>query len=344
MQEISVGVDSHRSTLAAAAIDPIGRVLATIEVANDPEGHRRFIGWRQQLDGDVKIGIESSGNYGAMLARTLLGAGEDVYEVPPNLSHREAARRGRGKSDHMDAVAIARVLAREQTLPRPRAGQAHEDLKLLVDHFDQLKKLRNQLVNRIHKALVVSSPGYENEIGNLKAERHKKAVVALVRSDRSVRGDLVRRNVRELRRVENEMKDTRRQMKDLVEERGTSLSEMAGIGTLTAARLLGEVGDVTNFRSKAAFASLTGTAPLPASSGITVRHRLNRHGNRRLNFTLHYIALTRLRVDPATKEFMAKKMAEGKTWKEALRALKRHLSNRIYRTMLEDARMVEMAA
>ena len=277
MQEISVGVDSHRSTLAAAAIDPIGLVLATIEVANDPEGHRRFIGCRKQLEGDVKIGIESSGNYGAMLARTLLQSGEDAYEVPPNLSHREAARRGRGKSDHMEAVAIARVLARETTLPRPRAGQAHEDLKLLVDHFDQLKKLRNQLVNRIHKALVVTRPGYEKKIGYLKAERHKKAVVALVRSDRSVRGDLVRRNVRELRRVENEMKDARRQMKDLVDERGTSLSEMAGIGTLTAARLLGEVGDVTNFRSKAAFASLTGTAPLPASSGITARHRLNRH-------------------------------------------------------------------
>lgn len=344
MQEISVGVDSHLSTLAAAAIDPIGRVLATIEVANDPEGHRSFTRWREQLEGDVKIGIESSGNYGAMLARTLVESGEDVYEVPPNLSHREAARRGRGKSDHIDAVAIARVLAREKTLPRPRAGQAHEDLKLLVDHFDQLKKQRNQLGNRIHKALVMSHPGYEKKIGNLKAERHKKAVVALVRSDRSVRGDLVRRNIRELRRVENEMKVTRCQMKELVDERGSSLKEMAGINTLTAARLLGEVGDVTNFRSKAAFASLTGTAPLPASSGITVRHRLNRHGNRRLNFTLHYIALTRIRVDSATKEFLDKKMAEGKSWKEALRALKRHLSNRIYRTMLEDARSLEMAA
>lgn len=344
MHEVFIGVDSHRSTLAAAAIDPMGRVLATVEVENDPQGHRRLIDWHRELTGSVRIGIESSGNYGNCLARTLIASGEDVYEVPPNLSHREARRRGLGKSDAMDAVAIARVLAREETLPRPRAGQAHEDLKLLVDHFDQLKRQRNQLVNRIHKALVISHPGYEKQIGELKAERHKKAVMNLVRRDRSVRADLVRRNVRELRRLEDEVKMLRLQMKELVDDTASSLTEIAGIGTLTAARLLGEVGDVTNFRSKAAFASLTGTAPLPASSGMTVRHRLNRHGNRKLNFTLHYIALTRCRVDPATKEFMAKKMAEGKSWKEALRALKRHLSNLIYRSMVADERMLETAA
>jgi transposase len=344
MQEIFIGVDSHLSTLAAAAIDPIGRVLDTGEFDNAPDGHRGFIEWRRQLSGTVRIGIESSGNYGNGLARTLVAEGEDVYEVPPNLSHREARRRGRGKSDAMDAVAIARVLAREETLPRPRVGQAHEDLKLLSDHFDQMKRQRNQVINRIHKALVVSHPGYEKQIGDLKAERHKKAVMSLVRSDRSVRADLVRRNVRELRRLEAEMKGSRQQMKELLEETSSSLTEVAGIGTLTAARLLGEVGDVTNFRSKAAFASLTGTAPLPASSGMTVRHRLNRHGNRKLNFTLHYVALTRCRVDPETREFMARKMAEGKSWKEALRALKRHLSNRIYMTMLADARMLERAA
>jgi transposase len=344
MQQISVGVDSHRSTLAAAAIDPIGRVLGVLEVDNDPRGHQGLLDWSRQLQGQVRIGIESSGNYGACLARTLIAEGEDVYEVPPNLSHREARRRARGKSDATDAVAIARVLAREKSLPRPRAGQANEDLKLLVDHFDHLKRHRNQLVNRIHKALVVSHPGYEKKLGELKAERHKKTVVNLVRGDRSVRGDLVRFNVRELRRVESEMKGARARMGEFLVERVTSLTDIAGIGTLTAARLLGEVGDVTNFRSKAAFAVLTGTAPIPASSGLTVRHRLSRHGNRRLNFTIHYIALTRLRVDPDTKAFMAKKMAEGKSWKEALRSLKRHISNLIYRTMLADARVLDMAA
>jgi transposase len=344
MQEIFIGVDSHRSTLAAAAIDPIGRVLEVAQFDNDPKGHRRLLSWRRCHEGEVRIGIESSGNYGNGLARMLIAAGEDVYEVPSNLSHREARRQGRGKSDPIDAVAIARVVAREETLPRPRVDQANEDLKLLSDHFDQLKRHRTRLANRIHKTLVVSHPGYEKRIGDFKAERHKTAVMNLLRKDRSVRADLVRRNVKEIRRLEAEMKALRAQINELLDASGTTLTNDAGIGPILAARLLGEVGDVTNFRSKAAFASLTGTAPLPASSGLTIRHRLNRHGNRKLNFTIHYIAVTRCRVDPDTRAFMAKRLAEGKTRKEAMRSLKRHLSNRIYRTMMADASRVDEAA
>jgi len=340
MQEIYIGIDSHRSTLTAAAIDAIGRVLDVAEFHNDPQGHRRLLTWRQRLDGGVRIGIESSGNYGNGLARMLIAAGEDVFEVPANLSHREAKRQGRGKSDPIDAVAIARVVAREQALPRPRVDQAHENLKLLSDHFDQLKRQRTQLVNRVHKALVVSHPGYEKRVGDLKAVRHKTAVMNLVRKDRSVRADLVRRNIREIRRLETEMTSLRQQIKELLDASETTLTREAGIGPILAARLLGEVGNVTNFRSKAAFASLTGTAPLPASSGLTVRHRLNRHGNRKLNYTIHYIAVTRCRVDPDTRAFMAKRPAEGKTRKEAMRSLKRHISNRIYRTMMADANRV----
>lgn len=339
MADRFIGVDSHRSTLAAAVIDPVGRVLDVAEFDNDPGGHRRFLAWRKAHDAEVRIGIESSGNYGNGLARMLTAAGEDVYEVPANLSHREARRQGRGKSDPLDAVAIARVVAREDSLPRPRVDQTHEDLKLLSDHFDQLKRQRTQLVNRIHKALVVMQPGYEKRVGDLKAERHKTTVMNLVRRDRSVRADLVRRNIKEIRRLEAEMKTLRQTINELLEASSTSLTEEAGIGPILAARLLGEVGDVTNFRSKAAFASLTGTAPLPASSGLTVRHRLNRHGNRKLNFTIHYIAVTRCRVDPETRAFMAKRLAEGKTRKEAMRSLKRHLSNRIYRTMMADAKL-----
>lgn len=339
MADRFIGVDSHRSTPAAAVIDPVGRVLDVAEFDNDPAGHRRLLAWRKGHGGDVRIGIESSGNYGNGLARMLVAAGEDVYEVPANLSHREARRQGRGKSDPIDAVAIARVMAREDSLPRPRVDQIHEDLKLLSDHFDQLKRQRTQLVNRIHKALVVMHPGYEKRVGDLKAERHKTTVMNLVRRDRSVRADLVRRNIKEVRRLEAEMKALRQTINELLEASSTSLTEEAGIGPILAARLLGEVGDVTNFRSKAAFASLTGTAPLPASSGLTIRHRLNRHGNRKLNFTIHYIAVTRCRVDPETRAFMAKRLAEGKTRKEAMRSLKRHLSNRIYRTMMADAKL-----
>jgi transposase len=132
MTEVFIGVHSHRSTLAAAAVDGVGRILGVSEFDNDPKGHSKFVSWRAGMNGEIRIGIESSGNYGNALARALVAAGEDVFEVPANLSHREARRQGHGKSDAIDAVAIARVVAREQVLPRPRVDQTYEELKLLV--------------------------------------------------------------------------------------------------------------------------------------------------------------------------------------------------------------------
>ena len=334
---VSIGIDSHKSTLAAAAVDELGRVLSIEELGNDPRGHRDLATWAHTLEHEVRIGIECSGSYGNALARELVGAGFDVYEVPANLAHREARRQGRGKSDTIDAVAIARVVARDDRLPRPRIDQAYEDLKLLSDHLDQLKRLKTQLTNRIHKELTVACPGYEKRIGSLGAERHRKGVMTLLRGDSSVRADLIRRNVKELRRIDAEIKELKVSLKAAVAATGTSLTAEVGVGAGIAAKLLGEVGDVRNIHSKAAFARLSGTAPIPASSGKVVRHRLSRHGNRKLNHALHYVAVTRCRLDPETQTFMARKLAEGKSKKEAMRCLKRHLASRIYKTMMTDA-------
>ncbi len=287
---VSIGIDSHKSTLAAAAVDELGRVVSVEEFPNDPAGHFALGRWVAGLEQEGRIGIECSGSYGNALARELTAAGLDVYEVPANLAHREARRQGRGKSDTIDAVAIARVVAREERLPRPRIHQAYEDLKLLSDHLDQLKRLKTQLTNRIHKELTVARPGYEKRIGSLGAERHRKAVMTLLRGDSSIRADLIRRNVKELRRIEAEIKELKVCLKAAVAATGSSLTAEVGVGPGIAAKLLGEVGDVRNIPSKAAFARLSGTAPIPASSGKVVRHRLSRHGNRKLNHALHYIA------------------------------------------------------
>ncbi len=219
------------------------------------------------------------------------------------------------KSDPIDAVAVARVVARGDQLPRPRVDGAFEDLKLLSDHLDQLKRLRTQLANRIHSHLMIVRPGYEKKIGALTAEKSRRSILMLLRGDHSVRAELIKRNVRELRRLDAEMKELRADIRQAVAATGTSLTSECGIGGAIAAKLLGEIGDIGNIRSKAGFARLTGTAPIPASSGTTVRHRLNRGGNRKLNYALHFIAVTRCRLDPQTKEFMARKMAEGKTRK-----------------------------
>ncbi|MFN2594391.1 MAG: IS110 family transposase [Actinomycetota bacterium] len=335
---VSIGIDSHKATLAAAAVDDVGRVLKTHDFANDPDGHRQLSEWVTGFEGFTRVGIECSGSFGSSAARFLGGRGHEVFEVPANLSHREARRQNRGKSDPIDAVAIARVVARGDALPRPRSGGPFEDLKLLSDHLDHLKRLRTQLANRIHSHLMVARPGYEKKIGALTADKSRRAILMMLRGDHSVRAELVRRNVRELRRLDAEMKELRVQIRVAVTASGTSLTEHCGIGSTIAARLLGEIGDVRNIRSKGGFARLTGTAPIPASSGRTVRHRLNRGGNRKLNYALHFIAVTRCRLDDDTKQFMARKMSEGKTRKEAMRCLKRHLSNQIYRMLEADAK------
>jgi transposase len=236
----------------------------------------------------------------------------------------------------IDAVAVARVVARGDALPRPRIGGPYEDLKLLSDHLDDLKRLRTQLANRIHNHLMIVRPGYEAKVGTLTAEKSRRAILMMLRGNSSVRAGLIKRNVRELRRLDSEMKELRREIQLAVEATGTSLTSQCGIGSGMAAKLLGEIGDIRNIRSKAGFARLTGTAPIPASSGTTVRHRVNRGGNRKLNYALYFIAVTRCRLDPETKAFMARKQAEGKSRKEAMRCLKRHLSNVIYRCMVSD--------
>jgi transposase len=342
--KVAIGIDSHKGSLAAAAVDELGRVVGVSEVANDHDGHRELLEWRRRLDGQVRIGIECSGSYGNSVARMLVAAGEDVYEVPSNLSHRETRRQNRGKSDSIDAVAIARVIARGDALPRPRINQRFEDLKLLSDHHDHLKRLRTQLANRIHKHLMIVRPGYDRSLGSLRTEKVKRAILMMLRRDGSVRAELIKRNVKELRRLDAEMNELKLEISGAVAATGTSLTSQCGIGSLIAARLLGEVGDVSNLRSQAAFARLTGTAPIPASSGKTVRHRLNRGGNRKLNHALYFVAVTRCRLDDETKVFMERKLSEGKTKKEAIRCLKRHLANVVYRNLVADGQRLKEAA
>lgn len=342
--KVAIGIDSHKGSLAAAAVDELGRVVGVTEVTNDHLGHRELLRWRATLKGEVRIGIECSGSYGNSVARVLVGAGEDVYEVPSNLSHREARRQNRGKSDTIDAVAIARVVARGDALPRPRVNQSFEDLKLLSDHHDQLKRLRTQLTNRIHKQLMIAHPGYHRSLGSMRTEKAKRSILMMLRRDNSVRAELIKRNVRELRRLDSEIKELKADIRRAVAATDTSLTSQCGIGSVIAARVLGEVGDVSNLRSKAGFARLTGTAPIPASSGKTVRHRLNRGGNRKLNHALYFVAVTRCRLDDETKVFLERKMAEGKTKKEAIRCLKRHLANVVYRTLVADGQRLQEVA
>jgi transposase len=278
-----------------------------------------------------------SQSYGAAVARTLLDGAEDVREVAPWLTHLERRRRAKGKSDSVDAVAIARVVAADQTLPSARRTALLFDLKLLVDYRDQLVRSRTQVANRVHADMVVIRPGYEQVVPNLRARRHVARARSLISGDRSVQAELVRRRLQEILRLEAEIAQADRGIADKLGEVDTTLTQIPGVGPFIAAKILGEVGEISRIRSKASFASLSGTAPLVASSGQTHRHRLNRGGNRQLNWALHYIALVQSRTAPQAKAYLARQREAGKSHKEAMRCLKRHLSNVVYRHLLARA-------
>lgn len=333
-----VGLDVHKDTIAAACIDAAtAKLLSQETFENTLEGIVRLVDWAGGLT-PARIGLEPSGGVGHAGATRLVEAGHMVVLVPPRLSAREAkALRSRGKSDPGDALAIGRVVAREERLPPFQVHGYTTDLKLLVDHREQLQGERTRVCNRVHAQLAIAHPGYQRDIGRqLTSKRSLDRVDILVADDTDLRAELVREGVARLRELDSQVRATAERIEILIADTGTTLTEIVGIGGVNAARILGEIGDITRFPTPAAFAMNNGTAPIPASSGRTDRHRLNRGGNRRLNRALYVIALTQSRHEPRAIAYLEKKRAEGKTRREALRCLKRRLSDVIYRQLIAD--------
>lgn len=335
---VTIGVDTHKETLAASAIDAAGRELEARTFRNDRAGHASLLRWAQAQGSERRFGIEGSGSYGAALARHVSAARESVVEVPAVLTKRERRYLHRlGKSDPGDALAIARVTLREEHLGPVRVGGATEDLKLLVDTRDQRISERTRAANRLHAYLVVLAPGPAAEIRNLTAASHLAAARRLIVRRSGVRAELARSEWDRVRRLTADVLTLESRIGALVRASGSSLPTIRGVAAITAAKLLGETGDPLRLRSSPAFAALSGTAPIPASSGQTSRHRLNRGGNRQLNRALHTIAVVQARTDPRAQAYVTRRMAGGKSRLEALRCLKRHLADVVFRTMVADA-------
>jgi transposase len=265
--------------------------------------------------------------------------GTDHADVPT-----AAPRGSQGKSDLVDSVAIARIVASGEVLPSAYRLEVLADIRALVEYRDQLVRARTRVANRTLADLVNVLPGYERRVPNLRAKAHRATARSLLREDRSVRAELIRKRLGELSRLEGEITAMDRRIRATVHKTGTSLTSIPGVGPFIAAKILGEVGDPSRIRSKPAFAVLSGTAPLSASSGQVQRHRLNRGGNRQLNWALHYIALVQCRIMPEAQAYMARQREAGKSHKEVMRCLKRQLSNVVYRHLVADARRAELAA
>ena len=322
------GIDTHKDTLAVAVIDAAGRFVAGREVANTERGFDQLVDLFDTYQ-VVRVGIEGSGSFGRAVAVHLVLRWQPtsevaVVEVPTLTSRERRGQLGKGKTDPVDALAIARITARELQLPPVRltVGPA-ADLRALLDYRQDLINERGALINRAHAELGGLHAGYQQQIPNLTTRARVQVALCLIAADDSVRANLCRRRLERVIAIDTEAAQLKRQIAQLVAATGTTLTDLHGVGPLVAARFIAEVVDVRRYPSRNAFAAANGTAPLPASSGRTVRHRFNPGGNRQLNRALYTIALTQIRGDTEGRAYYERKRAAGKTNREALRCLKR---------------------
>lgn len=338
----AIGIDTHKDSLAACLVDGLGMAIDERTFGNDPAGHRALLRWLD--DGPATlVGIEGSASFGAALARFLVAAGRSVREVPPQLTRRERhSTRRVGKSDPGDALAIARVTLREPDLPPVRVVDRTLELQLLIEAREDLVAEQTRVRNRLHADLRTLLPGYGATAANLVAVRHQRAVGRALRRLPGVQAELARVRLARLHRLATEIGALTARIGERVA--GHPLLALPGAGVLVTAKLIGEAGDLSRFRSADAFAALAGVAPIPASSGQSQHLRLNRGGNRQLNRALYTIALIQAVHHEPARTYIAKKRAEGKTGRDAIRALKRQLVRTVFRLLCQGAQPLAVAA
>ena len=333
------GVDTHKHTHVAAVLDGAGRVLGSAAFDADTAGYTALLGWLGGHGSVERVGVEGTGSYGAGLARHLAAAGVDVVDV--NRPNRQMRRR-RGKTDTVDAEAAARAALNGCAAVVPKSADGCvEAIRTLRVARRSAVKARTVAANQID-AVVVTAP--EPVKDRLRALNTARTVEACARMRPDTDGDLVRaaakRALRSLARrhqaLTAEIKHLDAELRRLCERANPALLGACGVGAETAAALLVAAGDnPERLRSEASFAALCGTSPIEASSGRTVRHRLNRGGNRQANNALWRIAMVRLRVDERSIAYAARLTAEGKTRREILRCLKRHIAREVYKLIID---------
>jgi transposase len=270
------------------------------------------------------------------LERQLLSVGEELVRVPPKLTVPERrAGRTRGKSDPIDALAIARAALREPGLSRPRPDErVYRELKLLVDHRDDLVDQRRRTQQRLRWHLHQLDPTYEVPLRMLGRASHLERVARwLARHDQELQVRLARELVSSIRQLNRAIAELDHELAHRTAALAPALLELPGCAALTAAKLLAEIGPIDRFKTDAQLARHAGVAPLEASSGRTQRHRLDRAGNRQLNAALYRIAITQARYHTPARDYLERKRGEGKSRREAIRCLKRLLARTVYNTL-----------
>jgi transposase len=335
---IVLGADMHkRSHTIAVVAAATGEMLGDKTVAVGARGFGEVLRWVRSFGGERVWALEDCRHVSGSFERFLIARGERVVRVSTRLmATSRRSSRERGKSDRIDAIAVARaaLAAGISTLPTAALAGPELDIRLLVDHRERLVRARSALNNDVLWHLhdlwpELTLPGcalfstkWSTRIGR-----------RLARAEQTMRVRIARDELRRLRELTQAIKALEAEISELVARVAPQLLAEPGCGPLTAAKLVGEIAGADRFATDAKLARAAGLAPIPASSGRTNRHRLDRGGNRQINAAVHRIAVTRARCHPETRDYVARKKAEGKTHRDAIRCLKRHLVRRIWQLL-----------
>jgi transposase len=337
---VVIGVDPHKASHTAVAIDEAEDEISSVKVRATRRQVEQLVRWAEPFE-KRRWAIESAGGMGYLLAQQLVARGEEVLDVPATLASRiRVLASGRSnKNDPNDAHSIAVAALRARSLRSVEPAEHSQVLRLLAKRNVDLGSHRTRVVCRLHALLAELAPGgIAKEMYVSDGERFL-ANITPENPTEQVRHDLALELLDDVRRLDEQTKESHRRIRIAIKASGTSLTEIYGVGPIIAAQLIGYAGDVRRFANRDAFASYNGTAPVEFASGGRVVHRVSQRGNRQLNHALHMAAITQIR-NPATigRIYFERKVAEGKTKKEALRSLKRQISNAVYRQLILDAR------
>lgn len=344
MLMVVLGIDAHKRTHTVVAVDEAGRQLGVrVTKATSTAAHLDLVRWGDQFGGDRRWAVEDCRHLSRRLERDLLAAGEQIVRVPPKLmaGTRKSARTY-GKSDPIDALAVARAALREPDLPAARLDGPERELRLLADHREDLVADRTRMIGRLRWHLHELDPDWDPAPRALRSRKNMNAVTARLAGLDGMVARLAADLAGRITALTADIHALEEEISVLVRQLAPSLLAVPGVAELTAAKIVAQTADVRRFKSKDAYARHNGTAPLPVWSGNQTRHRLSRTGNRQLNCAIHRIAVTQIRCYPPAQDYLKTRIAGGNTKTEALRALKRRLSDITYRALLTDSTPVPL--
>jgi transposase len=335
---VLIGVDPHKATHTAVAVDASEEPIARLTVRADRRQVQRLLEWAEPLGPERLWAVESANGLGHLLSQQLVAAGEAVVDVPATLAARVRLLGSvkASKNDPNDALSTAIAGLRHDDLRRVALEDHAAVLRLLADRHRNLTALRTRTICRLHALLrqLIAGGGPLRIRADRAAQllRGVRPLDAVTAERKRMALDLLA----DARRLDRDIAAVKTRIRDAVTESGTTLVELHGVGPIVAAIVIGQVGDPRRFPSRDRFAAYNGTAPIEASSGPRVRHRLNQRGNRQLNHAMHLIAVTQIAHDTPGRAYFERKLAEGKSKKEALRSLKRHISDAVWRQLQAD--------